>query len=142
MMPQLLKLTEGTLNERWYDFWMTGVLPSINVNTPELVLTTGKQGQNFGFKIGSYGSIDPTVLKDGNDIQRFTVNNANGRVEFQVEGVYPQDEFNALEIIGIDAGVFLQEEADYNSNPLRTRWRWDNSNALLEDATVYAVEFA
>jgi hypothetical protein len=109
--------------------------------TPDLTMTTGTAGQWVGFAIGSVGSITPTQLTDGNDIQRVRVNSGTGRTEFRVEGLYPQDAFTSMEIIGGGGGVLNTAAANYSQGAMHTLWQWNGTSNLLIDATVYAVDF-
>jgi hypothetical protein len=131
----------GTLNERFFRYWTALAPPPVVINMPDLSLTTGSLGQWVGFRRGGYGSITPDQLSDGNLIRRLRVRNSTGRTDFRVQGLYPQDEFTTMEIVGAGGGVLNTVDATFSQANGKTLWRWNGTANILSDATVYVVNF-
>ena len=136
-----------SLDEKWMDFW-DGSTPTapVGINVAPVELTAGAQGAfKRGYKRDSFGTLTPNVLTTGNEVTLLQVRNNSGRTEFQVEGVYAQDAFLSMEIIGAGGGTLLTADAQYEwllgDDGLETRWRWNGTANILTDATLYVIDF-
>lgn len=129
----------GSLNDRWYAYW-ENYTPPVEIEFPDLTLNVGNNGANIhGFVWGDFGSINPDQTTRGDNIVRITCNNLQGNFRFRVNGIYAQNAFARMEIVGI--GDLFAADAVY-SNPMGdTLFYWPNTGLALPDATVLAVNF-
>ena len=129
---------QGTLNEMFYVYWAGQGGGQINM--PDLNLGVGSGGARHGYRRGLWGTANPNLLTDGNEIRDLYLNNNNGRVVFKVEGTYPQDEFASMEVVGY--GTLDTATADlFDDSGGETFWRWNNTGWTWTDGDTLAVEF-
>ncbi len=110
------------------------------INMPDLTLGVGSGGARHGYRRGNFGTANPNLLNDGNEIRDLYLNNNNGRVVFKVEGTYPQDEFTSMEVVGY--GTLNTADADlFDDSGGETFWRWNNTGWSWTDGDTLAVDF-
>lgn len=112
------------------------------INMPDLLMTVGQNGggTRHGYRRGMYGTAVPDLMVDGNELREVRLRISNGNFSFKVEGLYPQDEFISMEVIGT-GGVLLTADATHSQMGGNTTWKWNGTTIDLVVGNDYAIDF-
>ena len=117
---------------------LTGV---VQILMPDLILVVGVNGggTRHGFRKNNYGSINPTELRNGDDIKELRLRLSNTNFHFIVDGFHEQDEFTSIEVNGVL--LLSANVTSFDNSGTDTEWKWNATGIDLPLGATVAVDF-